>query len=391
MNATEFKQCKKCVLDTTAKYITFDSEGICNHCRQYAAMAKKYVDIPQEKKDKELSVIVSKIKRLGKNNKYDCILGLSGGADSSYLAYFAKQLGLRPLVVHFDNGWNSELAVKNIENIVSKLGYDLYTYVFDWEEFKDLQVAYLKASVVDTEVPTDYLIFAVLNKIAAKENIKYILSGYNYVTEFGMPKGWNYDKKFDHVNLENIHKKFGKVELKKFPTFGISQRYWYEEILGIETVTLLNFKPYIKKEIKDLIAKELDWRDYGGKHHESIFTRFYQDYILPKKFNIDKRKTHWSSLIWSGQATKQEALADLANEPYPKELQEQDRVYVTKKLGLTDTEFESIMNTKPIEHEFYGFESPDNLKFKLYKLLLYVPARISKKIRYIKATGRWKN
>lgn len=382
--------CTKCVYDSTAGGISFDSEGVCNYCRSYERLAEKFINIPQQKKEAELEVIVSKIKRLGNGNKYDCILGLSGGVDSSYLAYLAKKLGLRPLVVHFDNGWNSELAVKNIENIVNKLDYDLYTHVFNWEEFKDLQLAYLRAGVVDIEVPTDYLIFAVLNKLAAKFSIKYILSGYNYATEYGMPKGWNISNKFDHVNLENIHKKFGKIELKKFPKFGRYQIFYYQHILGIETTALLNLVPYVKSDVKEFIKKELDWQDYGGKHHESIFTRFYQDYILPKKFKVDKRKAHWSALICSGQATRAEALDALKQEPYPIEDQLKDREYVVKKFGITDSEFETIMNTPPVAHEVYGMENPKDLSWIIFNTIMKLPVKILLKIRHIKAVGRWK-
>jgi N-acetyl sugar amidotransferase len=386
----KLQTCTKCVYDTTVGNITFDSEGICNYCRNYERLAKKYINIPQEVKTKELDLIVSKIKNLGKGKPYDCILGLSGGVDSSYLAWMAKDLGLRPLLVHFDNGWNSELAVKNIENIINILNYDLNTYVFNWEEFKDLQVAYLKAGVVDIEVPTDYLIFAVLNRLASKHNIKYILSGYNYATEFGMPKGWNISNKFDHVNLKNIHDRFGKVKLKNFPKFGRYQIYYYNKIRGVETTALLNYITYVKADVKEFIIKELKWQDYGGKHHESIFTRFYQDYILPKKFGIDKRKAHWSALICSGQATRQEALEAISQEPYPLESQLQDREYVTKKLRITDDEFEQIMKSAPVPHEVYGMENKDDLTWKLFLKLMWFPAKVLLKLRHIRAVGRWR-
>ena len=386
-----YKQCSRCVLDTTAKHIYFDEQGVCDSCRKYDSMAKKFIHIDDSIKKKELDVIVGKIKRLGRKNKYDCILGLSGGVDSSYLAWLAKELGLRPLIVHFDNGWNSELAVKNIENIVSKLGYDLYTYVINWEEFKDLQIAYLKASVVDIEVPTDYLIFATLNKIAAKHNIKYILSGYNYVTEFGMPKEWNIPNKFDHVNLGNIHKSFGTLPLKDFPRFGLYKRFYYKEILGIETVALLNCINYVKKDVKEFLKNELNWKDYGGKHYESVFTRFYQGYILPKKFNIDKRKAHLSTLICSGQISKSEATEELKKDPYPVEEQLKDREYVIKKFSLSSEEFERIMHEVEIPHAFYGTEEQQLKLFKIFKCLFIIPVVVLRKIRYIRATGRYRN
>ena len=387
---TNYTICTRCVYDSNIEEITFNEKGLCSYCCKYDRLAAKHINIPREEKRAQLNTIVSKIKRLGRNRKYDCILGLSGGVDSSYLAWLAKDLGLRPLVVHFDNGWNSELAVKNIENIVVKLNYDLDTYVFNWEEFKDLQRAYFKAGVVDIEVPTDYLIFAILNKIAAKKGIKYILSGYNYATEYGMPKGWNIANKFDNQNLKDIHRRFGKLTFKDFPTFGRYQIFYYENVLGIETAPLLNYIDYVKKDVKAFISKELAWKDYGGKHYESIFTRFYQGYVLPKKFGIDKRRAHWSALICSGQATKQEALEDLKNEPYPVEVQNEDIVYVTKKLDFTLQEFEDIINAKPIPHEYYKMESEKDLSWRIFNLILALPVRVRAKFRHIGALGRWK-
>lgn len=384
------KICTKCVYDETVNGISFDEKGVCNYCRSYERLAEKYVDIPQEQKTAQMNVVLSKIKRLGRNKPYDCILGLSGGVDSSYLAWLAKDLGLRPLVVHFDNGWNSELAVKNIENIVHKLNYDLETYVFNWEEFKDLQRAYFLSGVVDIEVPTDYLIFAVLNKLAAKKGIKYILSGYNFVTEFGMPRSWNFSQKFDHKNLEDIHRRFGKVKLKDFPAFGRYQEFYYQKIRGIETVELLNYLPYVKKDIKAFIAKELDWKDYGGKHHESIFTRFYQSYVLPVKFGIDKRKAHWMALINSGQATRTEALENLKTPPYTPEAQQADLEYVTKKLDFSLGEFAQLMAAPPVPHQHYAMEDPNAFGWRLFQLLMKFPVLVRLKLRHIGATGRWR-
>ena len=386
----KYQICTRCTYDTAIQDISFNKDGLCNYCQKYDRLAAKYINIPEEEKRHQLELIVSKIKRLGRNKKYDCILGLSGGVDSSYLAWLVNDLGLRPLVVHFDNGWNSELAVKNIENIVNKLNYDLETYVFNWEEFKDLQRAYFLAGVVDIEVPTDYLIFAVLNKIAAKKGIKYILSGYNYATEYGMPKGWNIANKFDNKNLRDIHRRFGKIKLRKFPTFGRYQKFYYEKICGIETSPLLNYVPYIKKDVKEFIKHELDWKDYGGKHYESIFTRFYQGYVLPKKFNIDKRKAHWSALICSGQATQSEALEDLKKEPYSLALQQEDLEYVSKKLDFSHEVFEHIMKSEPVPHSFYDEENENDLMWRMFKLILALPVRIRLKLRHISATGRWK-
>lgn len=385
-----YKICRRCVYDTSAINISFDNTGLCNFCQSYDLLASRYINVPRNDLKAQLNLIVSKIKRLGSKSKYDCILGLSGGVDSSYLALLAKELGLRPLLVHFDNGWNSELAVKNIENIVKTLNYDLRTYVFNWEEFKDLQRSYFLAGVVDIEVPTDYLIFAVLNKIASKEGIKYILSGYNYATEFGMPQDWNFNNKFDDKNLRHIHSKFGKIKLEKFPKFGRFQRFYYEKIVGIETVALLNYIDYNKADVKRVITEKLGWSDYGGKHFESIFTRFYQGYVLPRKFGIDKRRAHWSALICSGQALRVEALANLHEPPYPIELQKEDYDYVIKKLDFSKVEFESIMNSEPVSHYKYDTENVNDFSWKIFTILTSFLVRVRLKLRHIGATGRWK-
>lgn len=385
-----YKICRRCVYDTSAVNISFDDSGLCNFCQNYDKLASRFINIPKEELLVQLDVIVSKIKRLGSKSKYDCILGLSGGVDSSYLAYLAKELGLRPLLVHFDNGWNSELAVKNIENIVKILGYDLRTYVFNWEEFKDLQRSYFLSGVVDIEVPTDYLIFAVLNKIASKEGIKYILSGYNYATEFGMPEGWNFKNKFDDKNLRDIHAKFGKVELLDFPRFGRFQRFYYEKVLGIETVALLNYIDYNKAKVKEVIKNKLSWSDYGGKHFESIFTRFYQGYVLPTKFGIDKRRAHWSALICSGQALREDAIQNLLEPPYSLTSQMEDYEYIIKKLGFTKEEFESMMKSKPVSHYQYNTENENELSWRLFLKLTSFFVKVRLKFRHIGATGRWK-
>lgn len=353
----KYIQCTRCVLDTSTKLISFDEQGVCNFCHDYDKVAATTVLRDRAVRYKEFDNLISKIKEEGKNKTYDCILGLSGGVDSSYLALVAHEQGLRPLVVHFDNGWNNELAVKNIQQIVEKLNYDLSTYVIDWEEFKDLQLSYFKASVIDLEVPTDQLIVATLYKLAEQHNIKFILSGNNFRTEYTLPSDWIYRKKLDLVNLNNIHKKFGTIPLKKFPKIGVNDRYRYQEKLGIRMVTFFDKIDFNVAEVKKRLVNELEWVPYPGKHYESLFTRFYQGYILVKKFGVDKRKAHLSSLICSAQITKEEALLELEKPPYPIELQEEDKTYVIKKWGLTKDEFEKIMNEKPIPHAYYGEEN----------------------------------
>lgn len=344
-----YQQCAISVMDTIADpHITFDEKGICNYYYEYLQKEKDFV-LKGEAGIKKVQELVEKIKADGKGKKYDCITGISGGVDSTYLCLQAKKLGLRTLVVHFDNGWNSELAVKNIENIIGKLGFDLYTLVVDWNEFKDLQLAYLKASVVDIEALTDHAIAGTLYKLAAENNIKYILSGYNIVTEATLPKYWVFSKT-DDTNIKDIHKKFGKVPLKTYPFFGLKQKKMYAALKGIDTINLLNYLDYNKQAVKEMISKELGWRDYGGKHYESVFTRFYQGYILPVKFGIDKRKAHLSDLIYSGQITKAQALDELQKPIMEKEQLEQDYAFVLKKFNLTETEFEAIIKAPRREH-----------------------------------------
>lgn len=344
-----YQQCAISVMDTIADpHITFDEKGICNYYYEHLQKEKDFV-LKGEAGTKKVEELVEKIKADGKGKKYDCITGISGGVDSTYLCLQAKKLGLRTLVVHFDNGWNSELAVKNIENIIGKLGFDLYTLVVDWNEFKDLQLAYLKASVVDIEALTDHAIAGTLYKLAAENNIKHILSGYNIVTEATLPKHWVFSKT-DDANIKDIHKKFGTAPLKTYPFFGLKQKKMYAGLKGIDTINLLNYLDYNKQAVKEVISKELGWRDYGGKHYESVFTRFYQGYILPVKFGIDKRKAHLSDLIYSGQITKAQALDELQKPIMEKEQLEQDYAFVLKKFNLTETEFEAIIKAPRREH-----------------------------------------
>lgn len=350
-----YQQCAVSVMDTIADpAIRFDEQGISNYYYEYQEAEKKHV-FKGEAGETELKRIISAIKEAGKGKKYDCITGVSGGVDSTYLALMAKKFGLRPLIVHFDNGWNSELAVKNIENIIGKLGFDLYTLVVDWAEFKDIQLAYLKASVVDIEAITDHAILGTLYKLAAENGIKYILSGSNIVTEHVLPSNWIWNKG-DAKNIKSIHARYGKVPLKSYPFFSSRDFLYYKKVKGIESISLLNFMPYNKNEVKKTIIDELEWRDYGGKHYESVFTRFYQGYILPVKFGIDKRKAHLSTLIFSGQMTKEEALEELKLPIYdPMQLQT-DLDFVLKKFNLSMEEFEALMNLKRHEHRDFDYE-----------------------------------
>ncbi|OJW56940.1 MAG: ExsB family protein [Sphingobacteriales bacterium 50-39] len=358
--------------------IKFDKEGICNYYHEYQAAAKEGVFAGRQGEDK-LAAMADKIRRDGKGKPYDCLIGLSGGVDSTYVAYLVKQLGLRPLAVHLDNGWNSELAVKNVENIITRLGFDLYTLVVNWEEFKDIQLSYLRASVVDIEVVSDHAIFSTMYKLAREKNIGSIISGTNIVTEYIMPPSWLYQK-MDFANLKDIHGRYGKVKLKTYPSFDFKKYVYYSAVLRLTPVSILNYVPYNKKEVKEVIKRELGWRDYGGKHYESIFTKFYQAYILPEKFRIDKRKAHLSTLICSGQMSREEALAELEQPLYNSMELKADKEYVEKKLGLSEEEFEKIMHLPVKRHQDY--KSDRKLKDS-YMNLLIKTAPIRKKVKKI--------
>ena len=361
-----YQQCRFTVMDNISDPdIRFDESGICNYYYDYKKAESLYV-LKDENGIHKLYELADDIKKVGINQTYNCIMGLSGGVDSTYVAYLAKQLGLRPLAVHFDNGWNSELSIKNIENIVNKLGFDLFTYVINWDEFKDLQLAYLKASVVDIEAITDHAIFATLYRIAGERNIKYILSGTNIQTENTLPKSWVFSKT-DHINIKSIHKKFGTIPLKTFPFMDFKVKRYYQKVKGVKSVSILNYVDYNKENVKNIISKELGWRDYGGKHYESIWTRFYQGYILPTKFNIDKRKAHLSDLIFGGQITKEQALNELSKPIYDAQQFKEDFEFVLKKLGLTEKEFELLMRLPKHSHYDYDYEKAIELRYPVLK------------------------
>jgi len=350
-SAQPHQQCKRCIMDTTDAEIFFDAQGNCNHCNEFFKLAPHYL-YNGAQSDEALVKLVSKIKEDGKKSDYDCIVGVSGGVDSSYVAYLAKKLGLRVLAFHFDNGWNSELAVKNIENIVKKLEFDYQTWVVDWEEFKDLQVSFLKASVANAETPTDHAFLAATYRLCAKYNIKYILSGSNFATEGILPKSWGYNAK-DVKQVKGIHRRFGRIPFKTFPILGFYREFYYTYIRKIKMIRLLNYVPYVKEEAMKTIQQDLGWVYYGGKHYESIFTRFFQAYYLPVKFNFDKRKAHLSTLICSGQISREEALEEMKKEIYPPDLLSSDLAYVSKKLGVSEVEFNSILNAPSKSYSDY--------------------------------------
>lgn len=336
-----YKQCNRCVMDTTDLEISFDENGICNHCTEFllrrAGQTYKGVE-----SDAILDRLVKDIKEAGKGSEYDCILGLSGGIDSSYAAYIAKEKGLRVLAVHMDNGWNSEEAVLNIKNIAKKLEIDYESYVLDWEEFKDLQLAFLKASVPEADTPTDIAIPALWHHFATKYGVKYILSGGNFSTEGILPRSWHYNAK-DMRYFKHIQSTFGKKRLKKFPTFGYQKEAYYKLVKSIKVVYFLNHVPYEKKHAMEFLEKELDWKFYGGKHYESKYTGFIQSYYLYEKFGIDYRRATFSSQICLGDIKREEAIDQLKTKPYNLEKVEEEKKYIAKKLQISLEEFEGIL------------------------------------------------
>lgn len=341
------KTCTRCILDTTVGDIWFDEKGECKYCIINDEMEKMHpLDSVSEER---LQTIVSKIKQDGKNKQYDCIAGISGGRDSTYTILKAVQLGLRPLAVHFDNGWNSEISVKNIKKTLDKLNVPLYTVVADWEEFKDLQVSFLKASTPDADIPTDYAIYSVLFKVAAKEGVKYILNGHSFRTEGTSPISWTY---MDGRYLKSVHKKYGKVKkIKSFPILSLPTLLYYTLVKGIKDTRVLEYMDYCKKDVDKILISELDWEYYGGHHHENLFTKFFQSYYLPHKFKIDKRKTELSALVRSGQIKREDALAEIDASHYQYDPAVVD--YARTKLGLSEEEFNTIMETPVRSHDDY--------------------------------------
>ncbi len=361
---SEYRVCTRCIMDTTDPEIRFDQDGVCNHCTGHLERIKAELH-PGEEGHRELERIAEIIKREGRGKRYDCIIGVSGGVDSTTVAYHVKRLGLRPLAVHLDNGWDSELAVSNIEKTLNVLGVDLFTQVLDWEEFKNLQLSFLRASVPNAEIPTDHAIISLLYHSAAREGVRYIIHGGNVSSEGIMPVSWMHYNQ-DLRLLKAIHRRFGTGRLKSFPKMSLFHWSYYLLVRGFKYFPILNYLDYDKNQARQLLIDELAWRPYGAKHYESIYTRFFQSYFLPVKFNIDKRKAHFSSLICAGQMTREQALAEMEKEAYPAEMMAEDKEYVLKKLGLSPQHFEEIMALPIRKHTDF----PNNMFF--YKNLGFV-------------------
>lgn len=331
-------------MDSTDPEITFDVNGICNHCLSFEANVRPYWYPGTQKAAHELDNIIRGIKREQKDQEYDAIIGLSGGVDSSYLAYWAvKHVGLRLLAVHVDAGWNSELAVQNIEKIVKNLGIELYTHVVDWEAMRDVQLAFFKAGVANQDTPQDHAFFSALYNFAVKNKIRYVLNGSNIATESILPRAWGHDA-MDADQIKDICRKFGAKSFKKFPLVSFFKYYiYFPYIKGMKVVRPLNYINYEKNKAIAILEKELGWKYYGGKHYESRFTKFFQGYWLPQKYGYDKRKAHLSSMILSGEITREEVLRELENSAYDRSALKGDLEFVAKKLEIGVDKFVELM------------------------------------------------
>jgi N-acetyl sugar amidotransferase len=345
MNNRSYQICTNCVMDTTDTVISFDEKGVCDHCNNYYNNILPNWDTGEGGR-KTLQEIIAKVKEDGKNRDFDCIMGMSGGADSSYMLHLVvKEFGLRPLVFHVDGGWNSELAVQNIEVMIDKLGLDLYTEVINWEEMKDFQLSFFKASVPHLDIPQDHAFVATLYNFADKYNIKYILNGGNYSTEcINNPKEWLYFGT-DMAQIKDIHGQFGTMPLKDYPFSSVLRHKFYlRYIRKINVVKPLNYMTYIKEDAMRFLQNEYGWQPYPQKHFESRFTRFYEGYWLPKKFGFDTRKVQYSSLILTGQMKRDEALEKLSAPAIDEETAAHDFEYVATKLGITVEELQRYMD-----------------------------------------------
>lgn len=357
---TDTKICTTCVMDTSDPHISFDSDGVCNYCLNFNGEILPSWNFGLGKEE-ELSRLSRKIKKEGQGKDFDCIIGLSGGLDSSYTAYVAtKVMGLRPLLFHVDAGWNTDRAVSNIRKLVDSLNIDLYTDVINWEEMKDLQIAFLKSQIADQDMPQDIAFFSGLYRFARKNKIKYVLTGGNFSTECCRePEEWGAYPGIDKTLIKDIHKKFGKVKLKTFPIIDLLRyKIFYQYILRMKVIKPLNLYPYKKEKAEKDLTEFCNWQPFKHKHHESRFTRFYEDYWMPKKFGYEKRRAHFSSLIMTGQLTREDALkrleeSELSDFDHSKEFE-----FVASKLDLSKDELKSIFEGKNRTFNDYNNKRP---------------------------------
>lgn len=354
---TTIQECRRCLIDANAADVVFDDDGNCNYCTNMLAKLASYQPSGADVLSTRLANFIGTVRKAGAGKRYDCIVGVSGGADSAYALYLAKKQGLRPLAAHMDNGWNSELAVNNIENLVRKLDVDLYTHVVEWREYRALQQAFFDADVIDVELLYDNAMLAVNYGLAKRYGIKYILSGSNTTTEgMRVPSNYNWNK-FDRKNILAIARR-GGARVRSMPTIGVAGFVVHRLVRGTQWVSFLDYIDYDKQRCIDVLVKELGYRPYPYKHYESIFTRFYQGYLLPRKFGIDKRRLHFSSLICSGQMTRERASELMAQSPYPNpDDLDADIDYFLKKMGWKQADLDDYLRRPPLAHDVYPSEA----------------------------------
>ncbi|WP_256582038.1 MULTISPECIES: N-acetyl sugar amidotransferase [Pseudomonas] len=341
---SSYKICTRCIMDTSDPNIRFDDRGVCEYCQNFddQILPNWHTD---QRGEAELQRLAQLIKKDGQGKEFDCIIGLSGGLDSSYVSYVAKEkMGLRPLLFHVDAGWNTDQAVGNIEKLVDGLGLELYTEVINWEEMKDLQTAFLKSQIPDQDLPQDAAFFSALYKFARAHKIKYVLTGGNFSTECCRePEEWGGYPGIDKRLFNSIHGLFGERAMRSFPLVDILMyKVFYRYVLGMQVVRPLNLVPYIKREAEETLEQLYGWQPFQHKHHESRFTRFYEDYWMPRKFGYEKRRAHFSSLIMTGQMTRENALERIARPEMDQQFLASEFEYVANKLDLSVEELQAI-------------------------------------------------
>ncbi len=375
MNFPETRTCSRCVMDTSDPLIRFDERGVCNHCIEFDTVTRRNW-FPNEEGERRWSTLLDELRAEGRGLGYDCILGLSGGVDSSYLALKCRDWGLRPLAVHVDAGWNSELAVANIEKILDYCGFDLHTHVVNWEEMRDLHLAFLRAGIPNQDAPQDHIFFASLYHFAARHGIRSVLSGGNIATEGIFPKSWH-GASMDAINLRAIHRRHGERALHDYKTVGFFDYYVrYPFVKRMRTLRPLNYLPYDKTLATTELEQRVGWRAYGRKHGESQFTKLFQNHYLPLRYGYDKRRPHLSSLIVSGQMTRAEAVAKLDEPLYDPQELEIDIAYFCKKLRISRAEFDRFMAAPARRHtEYPTWDNRYRLLKRAQRLLQRVTGR----------------
>lgn len=370
----DYQICTRCVMDTSDEDIVFDEQGICNHCTA-ALMERKAVAYKKGQSEVLLEGILKKIKAKGRKARYDCLVGVSGGLDSSYVAHLAIKMGLRPLLLHIDNGWDSEIAVRNIRNLITALNVDYVSEVIDWESFRQVQLGFLKSSSVDLEMPTDIAILAATYKVAAREGINYIISGSNFSGECILPLTWGYHVSRDMAYYRHIVNRYSTGKLRRIPVVNIWKEIVYKFVHNIKTIYLLNYIDYNKEAIRTDLKELYNWESYAGKHHESRITAFWQGYVMPSKYNMDYRRATYSSQICAGQMSRATAIELLAAPPYGNASVAEQTKYISKKFGISVNEMDRYLSLPPKTYKDFPNQ------YKMIRFIFDSYRRIFKKQR----------